>query len=690
MSVTAAHYGELTATAMRPRLTAAYVRLTRDESLKGLSAAAQKENIADYVRRAGLPGLQVYEEPRAVGGDVPFEQRAAGRRLVDDIQAGRVGAIVVRDMDRLTRNLALWDWLRQLCWDHAVEIHTLSGPLALKSPSDKFAGRVRAAAAELEKDQVGDRVCRVKRAIAQHGRHVGGPPPFGYTSQARRRADLRAGGLGEEEASLRSQTELPQRGHLYVDEAEAKVVRLVFEWYVHKRWGCRRISNELNRRGHRRRTGLLWCTEKVRRIINDPTVAGFIPYDEHFFEAQRGRRTPKCRQSLNPGKHEPIVPEALWRRAQEIKASNVCDHLGKGKGAYVNRRYALGGVLRCSCGAPMAAKGARADKAFGYYVCCKRKYRGRDAIGGCPFPQLNTDAVHHAFWAGLSRLIASDDLVDRVHAAAVRLGEARERERAETSDSARTLQKLEADLSLWYRRHDAARSEAEQEAAWTRIVELTERVRQLRGRGIVEPAARPRLEPVTRERVARYLKSLGALVGQTEDAGKAFVRSLAEHHGLVVTALEAKRLSISLRLRPPGAEGAAETFAVLLEGDARLPSDRVTDWVEENQAKAPPCACGCGRPVQIYRRHYWKGLPEFRSECRHKGMGRKRKRIAEGYYTGEDIAKLLGIGRTTVNRWIKSGRLPKPIRSISGMLLFDRPPIDRLAAARTRQLARSG
>src|SRR5688572_13403963 len=85
------------------RLTAAYVRLTRDESMKGLSAPAQKENIAGYVRHAGLPPMVVYEEPKAVGGDVPFSERAAARRLVADIEAGRIGAVVVRDLDRLAR-----------------------------------------------------------------------------------------------------------------------------------------------------------------------------------------------------------------------------------------------------------------------------------------------------------------------------------------------------------------------------------------------------------------------------------------------------------------------------------------------------------------------------------------------------------------------------------------------------------
>ena len=36
------------------------------------------------------------------------------------------------------------------------------------------------------------------------------------------------------------------------------------------------------------------------------------------------------------------------------------------------------------------------------------------------------------------------------------------------------------------------------------------------------------------------------------------------------------------------------------------------------------------------------------------------------------MAKKLGIGTTTLGRWIRSRKLPKPEKSISGMLLFDR------------------
>ena len=135
-------------------------------------------------------------------------------------------------------------------------------------------------------------------------------------------------------------------------------------------------------------------------------------------------------------------------------------------------------------------------------------------------------------------------------------------------------------------------------------------------------------------------------------------------------------LLVSLRLRPPGAEAEqAAEYAVPLEGEARLKADEITQWVEDNQSKHK-CKCGCGRTIKVIRRHYWRGVPDFHADCRHKGMQRRRQQLAEGYYTGKQVAEVLGIGRTTLNRWVKAGKLPKPVKSISGMLLFDHKGID--------------
>ncbi|MBA7609941.1 hypothetical protein ES703_17144 [subsurface metagenome] len=620
-----------------------------------------------------------YEEIRAVGGDIPWEKRAEGNRLIADIKAGRITHVVVRDMDRLIRDTLLWIQLSKLCVKHGVTIHTLSGPLLTRSPTDKFATTVRAAACELERDQVSDRVKRSKRQMAKQGRHLGGPPPYGYTSQARRLKELVDPGIPEDQAKVQAETEFSQKGHLYVDEAETHVVMQVFDWYAVKHWGCRMICNELNNQGYQRRSGKLWHPDKVRRIINDPVVAGFIPYDEVRFEAGRGKRAPKQLQTLYRGKHEAIISKELWDRAQQVKRSNTCRHLGKGQTSYAKRKYALSGIIRCVCGTTMTVSAARADKDYGYYQCKKRKYYSPDAVGGCNFPRINSNAVHEAFWEKLSELICGPKLVDRVYQAAKKIIA----EQAKADDKLETTQhrmgKIETDIKLWYDRHDNAKGDTEKEAAWRRIVELSSKIKELKRRWKKQPERpKPKRLNITKKAIARYLESMNSLMGKTNDKGKAFVQSLVEHHGLTVQMQDEKTIVISLKLRPPGADGDLNgRYVVPLKGAARLPMDRITAWVEENQDKHK-CKCGCGKTIKVVRGHYWRGIPEFHSSCRHKGMQRKRAELAKGYYTGTQAAEKLGIGRTTLGRWLGKGKLPQPKKSISGMLLFDQGLIDEL------------
>jgi len=52
--------------------------------------------------------------------------------------------------------------------------------------------------------------------------------------------------------------------------------------------------------------------------------------------------------------------------------------------------------------------------------------------------------------------------------------------------------------------------------------------------------------------------------------------------------------------------------------------------------------------------------------------------VGDKYLNGTQLAKRLGIGMTTLSRWVKAGKLPKPEKSISRMLLFDREAIGQL------------
>ena len=669
MSATATEIERRTQTATG--VTAGYIRLTREESiLTGLSVPAQRDGIRSYVQHHELPNPVEYVEERAVGADVPFEKRLAGRRLIADVRSGKVSHIICRDLDRLSRDTGLWLEFVELCCEHGVTIHTFSGPLALKSPSDRFASTVRAAAAQLEKDQVADRVKRAKRELAKQGKHLGGPPPFGYTSRSRRQAELVAAGIPSDQAKTQAEAEMPPG--LVVDSKESAVVRLVFHLYVDKQRGCRWIANELNRLGHRRRSGRLWHLDKVRRIINDPVLAGMIPYDEQRFQAGYGKRAPKYQQTLYPGKHKAIIPLELWRKGQKIKARNRPTI----EMPVVSRNTPLSGVLKCRCGAPMTSRAAGKGKAYFYYICTKRRYYGRDALGGCDAERFNSERLHAAFWAKLSKMIRSDEVVDQVYQITQRLL-GRQRDRAEVDALTADLAKIERDLSLWYTRHDEAGGDAEKEAAWRRIVQLTEKEKSLRQQFQEQESQAKPAKPLSREQVKEYLRGIEKLVAEAGDRGRALVLSLVEYHGLSVRMLDGQRMEIAMTLLPPGAAGEPvkfETVATISSGNS------VDAWLKEQNAKGLTCACGCGRRIEVRRQHYWRGVPKYHYACRAHGMQNKRASITgEKYINGAQLAKQLGIGASTLSRWVKAGKLPKPKRSISGMLLFDRVTIGRLA-----------
>ena len=167
-------------------------------------------------------------------------------------------------------------------------------------------------------------------------------------------------------------------------------------------------------------------------------------------------------------------------------------------------------------------------------------------------------------------------------------------------------------------------------------------------------------------------------MAEAGDRGRALVRSLAEHHGLSARMLDGQHIKIAMALLPAGTGGEP----VKVETVATISSENEIDlWVREENEKGRLCACGCGRRIEVTRRHYWRGVPELHGDCRHKGMEGKRASVAGGkYVNGAELASKLGISRSTLNRWVRAGKLPKPKKSVSGMLLFER----KVAALRRR------
>ena len=85
------------------KITALYERLSRDDELQGDSNSIknQKQMLEDYARQHQFENIQHYTDDGYSGGD--FE-RPAWKRMMEDVEAGKIGVVIAKDMSRIGRN----------------------------------------------------------------------------------------------------------------------------------------------------------------------------------------------------------------------------------------------------------------------------------------------------------------------------------------------------------------------------------------------------------------------------------------------------------------------------------------------------------------------------------------------------------------------------------------------------------
>ena len=88
-------------------------------------------------------------------------------------------------------------------------------------------------------------------------------------------------------------------GTLHVNQEEGKVVGFIFRRYLEGR-GIAKICQELNRLGHRTKTGRSWASQTVANILANPVYCGLLRADG----------------AVRRGKHEALIEVDTFNRVQ--------------------------------------------------------------------------------------------------------------------------------------------------------------------------------------------------------------------------------------------------------------------------------------------------------------------------------------------------------------------------------------
>src|SRR5262249_41888399 len=149
--------------------TGIYVRISEDRNGGELGVGRQEQDCRELAARRGWDVVDVYmdDDVSAFSG----KPRPSYRRLLADVEAGQVQAVVAWHPDRRHRSPVELEHFITLVERHGVAVATVQGgDYDLSTASGRMTARVVGAVARGESEHSAERVRRKMRELAENGR----------------------------------------------------------------------------------------------------------------------------------------------------------------------------------------------------------------------------------------------------------------------------------------------------------------------------------------------------------------------------------------------------------------------------------------------------------------------------------------------------------------------------------------
>ena len=438
----------MTQPATPPVRCAVYSRKSTTEGLEQSfnSLDAQRESCEAYIRSQQHDGWvclpDCYDDGGFTGANI---DRPAMKRLLADIEAGKIDCVVVYKVDRLSRSLLDFARLMHLFEEKRVSFVSVTQSFNSATSMGRLVLNVLLSFAQFEREIISERTRDKIAATRRKGKWGGGHAPLGYDAD-------------------------PATGKLVVNDDEAEIVRGVFDLYVRhesllpavraiaaKGW----LTKRWRTRGGAERGGQPFDRVSLHRMLTSPLYLGKVSHKGTLF----------------PGEHAAIVPAEVWQRVQGLLRRN-----GRAGGGVVRNSFGalLKGLLRCGpCGCAMTPSHSKKGegKRYFYYACTRAQRRGKEACPSRSVPAAQIERVVVEQMSALGR----DPAMLRATLAATR--EADESRLRELDAERRVLEREAAKLHGEIRRVSlAAAGFGDGDPAFARLADLHDRARQADGR----------------------------------------------------------------------------------------------------------------------------------------------------------------------------------------------------------------
>ena len=232
---------------------AAYCRVsTLEQKKKGYGIDIQRRDIERYAEAFGMPIDDYYVDEARSGAS---ERRAALNRLVRDCKAGRVDAIIVSSLDRLSRDLRFTENLLHDLGNVGVKVLIADMPnYDGSNRKDVLIRQIKEAIAEENRKEIIERLKKGREERIRKGRMAGGTIAYGYMRQGR---------------------------EIKINGEEVELVRAIFALTGQGK-SSGEIAASFNGQGRSRRNGQGWTQRQVSAILGRKNLyeKGIIKYGQ--------------------------------------------------------------------------------------------------------------------------------------------------------------------------------------------------------------------------------------------------------------------------------------------------------------------------------------------------------------------------------------------------------------------------
>ena len=357
-------------------ITALYPRLSHEDELQGESNSIsnQKRILETYAKQNGFSNLRWYTDDGYSGANF---QRPGFQAMLADIEAGKVGTVIVKDMSRLGRNyLQVGMYTEMIFPQKGVRFIAINDGVDSAQGENDFAPLRNIFNEWLVRD-TSKKIKAVKRSKGMSGKPITSKPVYGYL-------------MDEDENFIIDEEAAPVVRQIYslclAGNGPTKIARMLTEQQIPTPG-----TLEYRRTGSTRRYHpgyeCKWATNTVVHLLENREYTGCLvnfKTEKPSYKLKHSIENPPEKQAVFENHHEPIIDRETWERVQELrkqrKRPNGYDEVGL-----------FSGIFFCAyCGSVMYQQRYQTDKRKqDCYICGSYKKRTAD----CTAHFIRTDLL---------------------------------------------------------------------------------------------------------------------------------------------------------------------------------------------------------------------------------------------------------------------------------------------------------